>query len=179
MVKQILDRTGLTLTDNPDTGGRQLTGSRLHMPVNIPDFSRGMSSRGGLLVQVGNLTTYKRTSACLSPLQHVVIDYNGIGVLCCQVRSDAVEHTEARIGDLNQDGYSLFHFYRDLAAARKGLTEAGVKQGVCTTCTINEGGPYQFGRTGALAGPLVALTGGGRLAGLLWQRRNRRYDPEV
>jgi hypothetical protein len=180
MVEQIEGRTGLTMTDlGPERGGYHLVGSRLNLPVNIPDFTIRMSSRGGLLVQVSGLQEYRRTSACLSPLQHVVIDYNGIGVLCCQVRSDANEHKDACIADLNRPGYTLFHFYRELSAARLALVNSGVKQGVCTTCTINEGGPYRWGRTAVIARPLGLLPGYSDLVSSKWEGRKRRYDPEV
>jgi Radical SAM superfamily len=177
-VKQLLDRTGLTLKEGgPDGDGPHLMGSSLDLPLCIPNFSTGMSSRGGLLVQVGGLQTYKRTSACLSPLQHLNIDFNGVGVLCCQVRSDAKEHKDACIGDLKQPDYTLFHFYRDLANARRGLVGPGVKEGVCKTCTVNEGGPYQLGRTDALAKPLSYVPGYGKLVSRLWKGRRRRHDP--
>jgi hypothetical protein len=174
IVRQLLDRTGLNMVED---GERGLTGSRLHMPLLIPDFSQSMSSRGGLLVQVSGLQTYRRSSVCLSPLQHVVVDYNGVGMLCCQVRSDAPEHREARIADLNRPGYTLFHFYRDLAAARRSLVSSGTKHGVCMTCTANEGGPYRWGRMSGLAHSLGAIPGYSRLVNSAWKTRQRRYEP--
>lgn len=118
-------------------GGLQLEGSKIHMILNIPNFKKKMSSRGGILTREARLINYERYSICFSPIQHVVIDYNGFGVLCCQVRSDIPNHKKAIIGDLNYPNYSIFHLYRDLAIMRKHLLSFGIKKGVCRRCNVS------------------------------------------
>jgi hypothetical protein len=107
-----------------------------------------------------------------------VVDYNGKAMLCCQVRSDAPEHSAAIIGDLTSDDYSLSHFYRDLAPAREALLAPGVKDGVCRSCLANLGGPDKLGRIHLLASALAMIPGTAAAAGWLWENRSRyrRYE---
>jgi len=174
MLAQLCRRTGLAV-ERGSSGTRRLGGRRLDMPVHVPDFRRGMSTRGGLLGVSGG-DGYVRTSACLSPVQHVVIDHDGKGVLCCQVRSDAPEHAGAVIGDLAAGGYGIFDLYRDLADARAGLVNGGPKSGVCRTCAVNLGGPDRFGRA-AVVGAALSAVGASAIAGRMWKARARRYEP--
>jgi hypothetical protein len=177
MITSLEQRTGHRVEQDA-AGGILLGHRRLHMPINVPDFYRSMSSRGGALAKECGAVELVRTSVCLSPLQHVVIDYNGKGMLCCQVRSDVPKHQSAIIGDLGQAGYSVFDLYRDLAAARRGLMAPGRKSGVCTTCTMNGGGPYRFGRSRLLNRLVSAVPGEQAVVSALWERRPRRFDPE-
>jgi hypothetical protein len=135
-LEKLHTRTGLRIVQVSDYGFR-CEGTKLNITVVIPFYTAAsMSTRGGL-VQVKELSHYQRTSACLMPLDSVTVDYTGECVLCCQVRSDSPLHREAVLGDLNVPGYTLFHFYRDLAAARRSLLAPGPKLGVCQTCTYS------------------------------------------
>lgn len=122
-----------------------------------------MSTRGGLMTVPG-LQSYQRRAICFRPLHSVPIDFNGKGMLCCEVRSDAPEHAGAVIGDLSVPGYSLFDLYRDMAPARLALLSPGPKGGVCTKCNVLDDGPDRTGRHPALAGilsrihPLILLS---------------------
>jgi hypothetical protein len=129
-------------------------------------------------VEIKELNDYQRTATCFSPLHSVTIDYTGKCMLCCQVRSDSPAHKDAVIGDLNQPGYTLFHFYRDLAGARKGLSEPGPKLGVCRTCTISEIGPNQLARRPAMAAVASHIPGlqSAFESGLKWASRTRKYE---
>ncbi len=173
--EQLQRRTSLQLVPAETPGQSELKGSNIHIPVFAPNFNLGMASRGGSLATISGLNAYQRTSACFSPIQHVVVDFNGKGMLCCQVRSDVPEHNTAVMGDLSLNDYTLFHYYRDLAPARKALLMAGKKEGVCRTCTANQGGPSNWGRSPLLANSLN-LVGAGKLTQVAWQRRARRYD---
>jgi hypothetical protein len=178
LLDQLLGRSGLAAAIDGSSGQMELKGSSVQMPLAAPDFSQGMSSRGGALVSVSGLKQYQRMSACFSPLQHVVIDFNGKGMLCCQVRSDVPEHGGAVVGDLTRADYTLFDFYRDLAGARRALLQGGAKEGVCRTCTVNLGGPDKLGRQQGLATVLDAF-GASALTEMAWSRRARRYDPSA
>ena len=148
--------------------------------MGVPQYSYeagNISTRGGL-VDVPRLQSYQRRSVCFSPLHSVVVDYNGKGMLCCQVRSDSERHASAIIGDLSQPQYSLFEFYRDLAPARLSLLSPGPKGGPCRTCTVSDGGPDKTSRRPLIANALAYVR---PLRGLLeWSvdavSRRRRWE---
>jgi hypothetical protein len=147
-IDKFLDRTGLTLGKPIDDHFWRLRSTSIQILLAVPDYvtSPQTSSRGGLLKNLANKPS-PRTSVCFSPLHHLVIDYNGKAMLCCQVRSDAPEHQTSIIGDLAQEGYGLFDYYRDLAPARADLFVGGPKSGVCAQCNQNATGPWRVGRT--------------------------------
>ncbi|MGA3323270.1 MAG: radical SAM protein [Terriglobia bacterium] len=127
-------RTGLKVVRVSDYGFR-CDGTKVNITIVIPFFNAANTITRGGLVQVKELSHYQRTSVCFHPLDSVTVDYTGECVLCCNVRSDSPLHRDAVLGDLNVPGYTLFHFYRDLAPARRSLLAPGPKLGVCKTCT--------------------------------------------
>jgi hypothetical protein len=170
-------RTGLTYGKQTNEYMWRMDGSKMQMLVSVPNYSaagQALSSRGGLIQVDTTFKDYQRTSVCFSPLHHVVVDYNGKSMLCCQTRSDAPEHQNSVIGYIGRDEYSLFHHYRDLAGARAGLFRGGPKHGVCKTCSQNAEGPYRVGRVDALAG-FIGLVPGARTAFDAVVNRNHRH----
>jgi len=118
--KKFSTRTGLELSPIGEFDYRCL-GSSIQITMGIPCYTgEHVSTRGGL-VEIAGLHSYQRRAVCFNPLHSVVVDYNGKGMLCCQVRSDSAAQSSAIIGDLAQPGYTLFHLYRDLAP-RPGRT---------------------------------------------------------
>jgi hypothetical protein len=157
-LRQFCRRTGIKLEPSNKVG-YVITGTRLKGTLEIPCYTReGISTRGGL-VEVPKLATYRRRAVCLAPVRHVVIDYNGLGMLCCQTRSDAAEHKDAIIGDLNRPGYGLFHLYRDLGAARRALLAPGEKGGACQSCDVRDDGPDKLARREWIAKATNAMPG--------------------
>lgn len=151
-------RTGLNLTPI-GAYDYYCEGTRVHVTMGIPFYSAtNMSTRGGL-VRIQELDHFQRTAVCFNPVHSVTVDYNGKCVLCCQVRSDSPHHRDAIFGDLTDDRYSLFHFYRDLARARHGLVSPGPKLGACTTCTISGLGPNRLARRKTIASLAAFLPG--------------------
>lgn len=170
-------RTGLELAPLGDFDFRCL-GTKVNITMGIPSYTAAnMSTRGGL-VDVKELRHYQRTSVCFNPLHSVVIDYTGKCMLCCQVRSDSPLHQEAVFGDLNDASYTLFHFYRDLAAARRGLLAPGPKLGVCRTCTIGAVGPDRLARRPAVAAFAARIPGlhAAFRAAVKRASRSRKYE---
>ncbi|HEV2489436.1 MAG TPA: radical SAM protein [Candidatus Acidoferrales bacterium] len=143
-------RTGLDLAPVGDYDYR-CEGTKVNITMGIPLYSAAnMSTRGGL-VKIQELDHFQRTAVCFNPMHSVTVDYNGKCVLCCQVRSDSPRHQDATFGDLSSSGYGLFHFYRDLAPARRGLLSPGPKLGACSTCTISGVGPNRLARRKSIA----------------------------
>lgn len=175
--RKFVARTGLELSPVGEFDYRCL-GSSIQITMGIPCYTgEHVSTRAGL-VSIEGLRSYQRRTICFNPLHSVVVDYNGKGMLCCQVRSDSAQQSSAVIGDLTQSEYSLFHFYRDLASARAGLLAPGPKNGVCRTCNVSDIGPDKLARRPALAGTISRFPGVQSLLRLAARRafRNRKYE---
>jgi hypothetical protein len=174
--KKFTARTGLALSPIGEFDYRCL-GSRIQITMGIPRYTGELVSTRGGLVDVVHLRTYQRHTVCFNPLHSVVVDFNGKGVLCCQVRSDSPMHSSAIIGDLAQPGYTLLHLYRDLAPARAGLLAPGPKDGVCRTCNVSAIGPDKLARRPAIAA-VSRLPGVQRLFRSAARRvaRRRKYE---
>lgn len=136
-LEKFAERTGLTPEKKISRKYKFPGFEAIRISLSVPNYKiESISTRAGLL-QIPKTKTYKRTAACLSPIYHVIIDFKGKGMLCCQTRSDAPEHKTAIIGDLGNEGYGLFHLYRDMAKARLALVEPGCKAGLCQSCDVS------------------------------------------
>jgi hypothetical protein len=173
-LEKFSERTGLTVVE---VAPREyvVIGSSIAITMGAPNFTeQNMSTRAGLM-QIQKAHSYHRTSVCLAPIRHIVIDYNGKGMLCCQTRSDAPQHQGSIIGDLTQPGYSIFCFYRDLGFARAGLVSPGLKGGVCESCDVSTPGPNLLARRPIIANTMRAL-GIDRAVSKALSPRRRRYE---
>ncbi len=173
-LQKFQDRTGLATVE---CSPREyvVNGSSIKITMGAPIFSmESMSTRAGLM-EIQKMHSYHRTAVCLAPIHHVVIDYNGKGMLCCQVRSDAPQHQTSVIGDLTQPDYSLFHFYRDLGSARAGLVSPGQKGGPCESCDVSASGPNLLARRPVFATAMRAM-GIDHAIGKIHSLRGRRYE---
>ena len=171
-------RTGLVPAKHGSHDLYSVTGTRVHVTMGIPSYTpESISTRGGL-VQIPKLQTYRRASVCLAPVRDVVIDYNGKGMLCCQVRSDSENHQRAIIGDLAEAGYGIFDLYRDSARARRALLSPGQKTGVCASCDVSDNGPDRLARRASLSKVLNSLPLVGAAFNVMLQgkRRRKRFD---
>lgn len=166
-------RTGHELQANGAYNFRVL-GLRMKTTLEIPLYTKeNISTRGGL-VDVPKLASYRRRSVCLAPVRHMVIDYNGKGMLCCQTMSDSPAQRAAIIGDLSSPGYGLFHLYRDLGKARRALLSPGEKTGVCTSCDVRDDGPDRLARRDWFANAVNRLPATGTGVVRLWHNIMRR-----
>ena len=166
-------RTGMTLEPTGEFSYR-VAGLGMKATLDIPLYTESnISTRGGL-VEVEKLSNYRRRAVCMAPVRHVVIDYNGKGMMCCQTRSDAPAHRRAIVGDLAEPGYGLFHLYRDLGATRRALLGPGEKAGVCLTCDVRDDGPDRLARRKWVAGVARRMPGVARNVDRLWNRVMRR-----
>ena len=166
-------RTGLELEPSSKHGW-VIRNTPVKATVEIPCYQpESISTRGGL-VDTAKREHYRRRAVCLAPVRHVVIDYDGKAVLCCQTRSDSSAHAGAVIGDLARPGYGLFHLYRDLGAARHGLLAPGPKGGVCASCDVRDDGPDRLARRSWLAAAMRSLPRAEARVLRLWRRAMTR-----
>lgn len=97
-------------------------------------------TRGGAM-DIPKRSTYVRTAACLKPVYHMNVNYDGKGMLCCHTRTDYDGHKDAVIANLSESSEDMFTFFAKLAPARRGLLGPGRKCGACTTCDDGDGLP--------------------------------------
>jgi hypothetical protein len=97
--------------------------------INFNDFG---SDRGSLMEQYA----YEiRTSPCREPFETFVIDYTGMIMPCCNLRSDFPQHQDFIVGDLSVNQTSIFDVYAGrLAAWRRGMIGFDAKEYPCATC---------------------------------------------
>jgi len=92
-----------------------------------------LSSRGGL-IQIKQTET--RVSPCYAPYKHLVIDWDGSVVICCQVRSDSLQHKSAKVAVVGKDGVGLVDSYLKLSGWRNSLKAFGIKDEPCKGCNV-------------------------------------------
>jgi hypothetical protein len=98
-------------------------------------MGKDMSDRGGL-VELARRTV--RDAPCYAPFKHLVIDWDGSIVICCQLRSDSPSHQAGVVGKIGADGVGLVDAYVRLAKWRSLLRSYGSKKGPCATCNVSE-----------------------------------------
>ena len=153
-----------------------ISGSPIKITMGAPNFTKeSMTTRGGLM-ELPKSKTYSRRAACFAPIHQIVIDYNGQGMLCCQARSDAAQHADSVIMDLNKSENTLFHFYRALGPARAGLISPGLKCGICVTCDLSDDGPDKLARNQTVATILRASGISKRIEAAKVRGGTRRYE---
>jgi hypothetical protein len=114
-------------------------------------------TRGGAM-DIPKRHTYQRTSACLKPVYHLNVNYDGNGMLCCHTRTDYDGHKDAVIANLSEPSENMFTFFAKLASARRGLLGPGKKCGACATCDDGDGLPGgMLARTPAAAAPFNVI----------------------
>src|SRR6185295_4920367 len=106
--------TAPELTSSIEIPGLQMT---THVRNAAVLKANDMSDRGGL-IQLARKTV--REAPCYAPYKHLVIDWDGAVVACCQLRSDSVQHAGANVGRIGQD-VELVDAYVRLAAWRESL----------------------------------------------------------
>jgi hypothetical protein len=94
-----------------------------------------LSDRGGL-IQIARETI--RDAPCYAPYKHLVLDWDGSIIICCQLRSDSPSHKKAVVGRIGVDGIDLVEAYIRLAEWRASLRGYGQKKGPCATCNVAE-----------------------------------------
>lgn len=80
------------------------------------------------------ITQIKRTFPCFYPLRDIYIDYNGLVMPCCNMRSDVKSHKDFILGDVKQsDIFSLF-MNENFIKIRKDLMSDNIPYKPCEFC---------------------------------------------
>jgi hypothetical protein len=116
---------------------------------NAATMVTNLSDRGGL-ISTGRKTV--RTAPCYAVYKHLVIDWDGSVMPCCQLRSDSPEHRSAIACRIGEDGQDLITAYVALAQWRRALAGFGPKQGVCHGCNVSE---YEASRLNVAASQIL------------------------
>ena len=139
--KQFLDRIGrksTLLTTSPELTHR-VQSQRMEIFTHVRNIAVmkafDLSDRGGL-ISFARQTI--RSAPCYSPYKHLVIDWDGSIVICCELRSDSPTHWEGIVGKIGVDGVGLADAYVRLAKHRALLRTFGPKKGPCSTCNVAE-----------------------------------------
>lgn len=131
-------------------------------PITITTHARNiismkrqdLSSRGGLITLARRTT---RVAPCFAPYKHLVIDWDGSVVVCCQVRSDSSQHTNTVVGRIGSESgcVSLVQAYVNLAGWRESLRSFGPKAQPCDSCNVGE---YRANTATKVASSLLSQT---------------------
>jgi len=133
-----IDRTGDQLRVSPELVHR-VDSDRVEIVTHVRNVAAmkalDLSDRGGL-IQIARETI--RDAPCYAPYKHLVIDWDGSIVICCQLRSDSPSHKQGVVGKIGVNGISLVDAYVRLAEWRLSLRTYGPKGGPCATCNVSE-----------------------------------------
>jgi hypothetical protein len=133
-----IKRTARLLAQVPELSHR-IASDKFEMVTHVRNVAAmkamDLSDRGGL-IQIARQTM--RDAPCYAPYKHLVIDWDGSIVICCQLRSDSPAHRSGVVGKIGVDGVGLADAYVRLAGWRSQLRGYGPKTGPCATCNVSE-----------------------------------------
>ena len=137
---RFLERVGASATIQTTTSelSSRLDGIGIQVLVivrNSASMRLGMSNRGGLVLHARQT---QRVAPCYAPSRHLVVDWDGSVVACCQMGSDVAQHRDAVVAQVGVNGVGLIEGYTALAHWRDALRAFGPKTGPCATCTVEE-----------------------------------------
>lgn len=84
------------------------------------------------------ITQIKRTFPCFYPLRDVYIDYNGLVMPCCNMRSDVKSHEDFILGDVKQSDIFELFMNDKFIQIRKDLMSNEIKYKPCEFCFYNQ-----------------------------------------
>jgi len=106
-----------------------------HVRNVVTMIANDLSDRGGLISIARKAI---RNSPCYAVFKHLVVDWDGSVMPCCQVRSDSPKHKDVVLGRIGDGGLDLVTAYLQLATWREPLSSYGEKLGVCSTCNVSD-----------------------------------------
>lgn len=80
------------------------------------------------------ITQKKRTFPCFYPLRDIYIDYNGLVMPCCNMRSDVTSHEDFILGDVKQSDIFELFMNDKFIQIRKDLMSNEIKYKPCEFC---------------------------------------------
>jgi hypothetical protein len=138
VAEKTLDQISLPATISSEIEGEFL-GYRLEykdMSINAygRNFVKTGTNRGG---QVDINHGYIRTAPCLVPFWSTYIDYNGMMMPCCNLRSDIPEHAPYVMEDMSvKKNLFLAYMNEKNAQFRRSVFTNNEKIGLCRSCSF-------------------------------------------
>lgn len=138
-IENIVDKLGLKIKEilsySDNNFSVLIDYDGINFTYKANNFSASGNTRGGLVSEI-NVQKNKKF-ICNSFIDHFHVNYNGLVMPCCNLRSDAIEHKSMIIGNLSNNS-SIFEIYTNNKAAeiRKYLLNFSEKQSPCDTCNI-------------------------------------------
>ena len=148
-----IEKTAAVIGMNPEFVSKaEIPGVDMWITVrNLASLKQvDLSDRGGL-IQIARRTS--RVSPCYAPFKHLVIDWDGSVVICCQVRSDYAPQKGIVVAKIGDDGVGLVEAYVALGRWRDSLKSFGPKPEPCGSCNVFE---YHPTRLAKLIGQMLA-----------------------
>lgn len=106
----------------------------LNIIYKATDFSKLGSSRGGIIKKLENIE--KCEFSCIMPLNNVYIDYNGMVMPCCDLRSDIKDHQNMIIGNISKNTIFEIFTSEKTSQLRNYLFKKSFKLPPCNKCGI-------------------------------------------
>ena len=133
-VLQNLSLDEISRTSNKEKIAVNSNYANMNINIYYRNFCVNGVNRGGIVSKLNKVSN--RIAPCLVPTKGIYIDYNGIIMPCCNLRSDWKEHKKFILGNLNDNNQNLFTiFYNKKAKAFRELMASGnLKSYPCNTC---------------------------------------------
>ena len=132
-----INRKAVLISTSPELA-HSIASDRMQIVSHVRNIvamkAMDLSDRGGL---VKSARRTARQAPCYAPYKHLVIDWDGSVVICCQLRSDSPAHRAGVVGRIGSD-LGLVEAYLKLAGWRRALRNYGPKKGPCATCNVSE-----------------------------------------
>ena len=121
------------LTDNETFYFLESKYKNTFIQYRAKNFKENYNSRGGLIYSKNIFDSVGKIS-CNIASYSINIDYNGIVMACCHLRSDVKEHKAMILGDLYKS--NIFEIYTNAKSAnvRKYLIKKSIKKSPCHVC---------------------------------------------
>ncbi|WIH87729.1 radical SAM/SPASM domain-containing protein [Brachyspira pilosicoli] len=107
---------------------------KINVIYRSKDFEQIGSDRGGV-INIDNIKKVEvRDYPCYYPFGDIYIDYNGLVMPCCNMRSDVKTHEPFILGDINKTNLFELFTNENFVNIRRYLASRSKKSGPCEHC---------------------------------------------
>ena len=109
----------------------ELPHPKMTVHLRARNFGIDGSSRGGMLELANG---YQRVAPCKQVHQNMYIDWNGVVMVCCEMRSELKEHSGGVMGSVHKDKLWDIFCSEKYKSWREHHADVSPKEGVCKEC---------------------------------------------